>query len=109
MFERALAPERRAGELLRRLREAGYADAKGELFSQASQPAHHTSRQDILQLFRHYQSVIARDGLCGVNQNRHNFLNVLQKQSDKISAANISSATAPANLFGFAFGSAACE
>jgi hypothetical protein len=25
--------------------------------------AHHTSRQDILQLFRHYQSVIARNGL----------------------------------------------
>ena len=57
--------------------------------------AHHTPRQDILQLFRHYQSVIARDALCGVNQNRHNFLNVLQKQSDKISAANISSAPAP--------------
>ena len=73
---------------MRRLREAGYADAKGELFSQASPPAHHTSCQDILilQLFRHYQSVIARNGLCGVNQNRYNFLNVLQKQSDKISA-----------------------
>jgi hypothetical protein len=30
----SLASERRAGELMRRLREAGYAEAKGELFSQ---------------------------------------------------------------------------
>jgi hypothetical protein len=68
---------------MRRLREAGYADVKGELFSQASltRPA-----KTSCSCFGITKGVIAGNGLCDVNQNRSNFLNVLQKQSDKISA-----------------------